>query len=155
MRLAIRQAGFTIIEVMLVTMIMGVLAALVLPSIRVEAVRVKMSEALLAFGGCRNMVTELYNSGGDWTGAGNWGCERTGGVTTYVDSITTEEDGTIKVSLRGFKDLRIDTHDLTLAPLDNTGSRAVEGSLVRRWRCGAVVDGTSVDSKYLPASCRG
>ena len=30
------QSGFTIIEVMLVTMIIGVLAALVLPSIRVE-----------------------------------------------------------------------------------------------------------------------
>jgi type IV pilus assembly protein PilA len=149
------QSGFTIIEVMLVTMIIGVLAALVLPSIRVETARVKMSDALVAIGACRTMITELYNSGSDSPGAGNWGCERTGGVTTYVDSITTEDDGLIKVSLRGFNDLRIDTHDLTMTPLDNTGSRAVDGSIVRRWRCGSVADGTTVPAKYLPSSCRG
>jgi type IV pilus assembly protein PilA len=151
------QSGFTIIEVMLVTMIIGVLAAMVLPSIRVETARVKMSEALLAFGTCRNMVTEMYNSGGDSPGAGNWGCESAVGtpVSVYVDSVTTEEDGMIKVSLRGFNDLRIDTHDLTLTPLDNTGTRAVPGVLVRRWRCGSVADGTTVPAKYLPGSCRG
>lgn len=152
-----KQSGFTIIEVMLVTMIIGVLAALVLPSIRVETARVKMSEALLAFGTCRNMVTEMYNSGGDPPGAGNWGCESVIGtpVSTYVDSVTTEDDGMIKVSLRGFNDLRIDTHDLTLTPLDNTGTRAVAGSIVRRWRCGSVADGTTVPAKYLPGTCRG
>jgi len=157
MRRTNRQAGFTIIEVMLVTMIIGVLAALVLPSIRVETARVKMSEALLAFGTCRNMVTELYNSGGDSPGAGSWGCESPAGVpvSVYVDSVRTEENGTIKVQLRGFNDLRIDVHDLTLAPLDNTGNLAVDGSIVRRWRCGSIIDGTDVPAKYLPGSCRG
>ena len=157
MRRTSRQAGFTIIEVMLVTMIIGILAALVLPSIRVETARVKMSEALLAFGTCRNMVSELYNSGGDSPGAGNWGCESVVGtpVSVYVDSVTTEDDGLIKVSLRGFNDLRIDFHDLTLTPLDNTGTRAVDGSIVRRWRCGSVADGTTVPPQYLPGTCRG
>lgn len=157
MRRTSRQAGFTIIEVMLVTMIIGILAALVLPSIRVETARVKMSEALLAFGTCRNMVTELYNSGSDSPGAGNWGCESAVGlpVSVYVDSVTTEDDGLIKVSLRGFNDLRIDFHDLTLTPLDNTGTRAVDGSIVRRWRCGSVADGTTVPPQYLPGTCRG
>jgi type IV pilus assembly protein PilA len=157
MRRTSRQAGFTIIEVMLVTMIIGVLAALVLPSIRVETARVKMSEALLAFGTCRNMVSELYNAGGDPPGAGNWGCESDVGtpVSVYVDSVTTEDDGLVKVSLRGFNDLRIDFHDLTLTPLDNTGTRAVAGSIVRRWRCGSVADGTTVPPQYLPGTCRG
>ncbi len=149
------ESGFTIIEVMLVTMIIGVLAALVLPSIRVETARVKMSDALVAVGACRTMITELYNSGSDAPGAGNWGCERTGGVSTYVDSITTDDNGLVKVSLRGFNDLRIDTHDLTMTPLDNTGSPAVDGSTVRRWRCGSVADGTTVPAKYLPGTCRG
>jgi type IV pilus assembly protein PilA len=157
MRGTSKQAGFTIIEVMLVTMIIGILAALVLPSIRVETARVKMSEALLAFGTCRNQITELYNSGGEPPGAGNWACESTIGqpVSTYVDSVTTTNEGIIKVSLRGFNDLRIDNHDLTLAPLDNTGNLAVEGSIVRRWRCGSIVDRTDVPPKYLPGTCRG
>lgn len=158
MRRTNKQAGFTIIEVMLVTMIIGVLAALILPSIRVNTVRIKMSEALFAFGTCRNMVSEIYNSGGDSPGAGNWGCESVLGtpVSVYVQSVVTEDDGMIKASLRGFNDLRIDTHDLTLAPLDNTGNRAVAGSIVRRWRCGSIADGTSTTLlPYLPSSCRG
>ena len=157
MKRTYNQGGFTIVEIMIVTMIIGVLAALVLPSIRVETARVKMSEALLAFGTCRNMVSELYNSGGESPGAGNWGCESVVGtpVSVYVDFVTTFDDGGIKVSLRGFNDPRIDTHDLTLTPLDNTGNRAVDGSVVRRWRCGSVADGTDVPPKYLPGTCRG
>jgi type IV pilus assembly protein PilA len=150
-----QQAGFTIVEVMIVTMIIGVLAALVLPSIRVSTARVKMSEAILALSTCKNVITELYNSGGDPPGAGNWSCEANG-VSVYVDSITTSEEGVIKASLRGFKDLRIDTHDLTLAPLDNTGNLpAGGGSTVRRWRCGSPIDGTNVFPQYLPGTCRG
>ena len=158
MRSTKNQAGFTIIEVMLVTMIMGVLAALVLPSIRVNTVRVKMSEALLSFGMCRNMVTEVYSSGGDPPDPGNWGCESTPGtpVSVYVDSIRTDEFGRIKASLRGFNDLRLDTHDLTLTPLDNTGNLPAGGGVaVRRWRCGSIADGTDVPSQFLPGTCRG
>jgi type IV pilus assembly protein PilA len=148
------QTGFTIVELMIVVMIIGVLAALVLPSMRSSAVRAKMSEAILSLATCKNQVTELYQSGGDPPGAGNWGCE-VSNVSTYVDSITTDDVGTIKASLRGFGDLRIDFHDITLAPLDNTGSPPVAGSLVRTWRCGNAVDGTSVPPQDLPGSCNG
>jgi type IV pilus assembly protein PilA len=62
----------------------------------------------------------------------------------------------IKVSLRGFSDLRIDTMDLTMMPLDNTGSPPIgAGSTVRTWRCGSAADGTQVPVQFLPASCRG
>lgn len=159
MRRTNKQAGFTIIEVMLVTMIIGVLAALVLPSIRVNTVRVKMSEVLLAFGTCRNMVSEIYVAGGESPGANSWGCESVAGVpvSVYVDSIRTEESGLIKAVLRGFNDLRIDNHDLTLMPLDNTGTPldGAGGVIVRRWRCGSIADGTDVPSQFLPGSCRG
>jgi len=140
---------------MIVVMIIGVLAALILPSMRSNAVRAKMSEALLALSSCKNQVSEVYLSGGDPPGAGNWGCESSA-VSTYVDTITTDDVGVIKASLRGFNDLRIDFHDLTLAPLDNTGSLPTGGgSPVRAWRCGNPGDGTSVPSQYLPGSCRG
>lgn len=136
-------------------MIIGVLAALILPSMRSNAVRAKMSEALLALATCKNQVTELYQSGGDPPGAGNWGCEASN-VSTYVDSISTDDVGVIKASLRGFGDLRIDFHDVTIAPLDNTGSLPTGGGVaLRTWRCGSPVDGTSVPPQYLPNSCRG
>jgi type IV pilus assembly protein PilA len=151
-----RQVGFTIVEVMIVIMIIGVLAGLVLPAVKANAVRARMSEAILALSSCKNAVTELYNSGGDPPGAGNWGCEASN-VSMYVDTIDTSPEGVIKASLRGFGDLRIDFHDLTLAPLDNTGSLPSPGGLVRTWRCGSPTDwtGTNVPSQYLPGSCRG
>ena len=150
-----RQAGFTIVELMIVVMIIGVLAALVLPGMRSSAIRAKVSEALLALSTCKNQVTELYLSGGDPPGAGNWGCEASN-VATYVDTITTDDIGVITASIRGTGDLRVDFHDITLAPLDNTGSLPTGGgSSVRQWRCGRASDGTSVPSQYLPNSCRG
>jgi type IV pilus assembly protein PilA len=152
------NAGFTILEVMGVIMIMGVLTALVLPTIRVNTVRAKMSEVIMAFAPCRNMITEVYLSGGDPPPNGEWGCEITTDASIYVDSITTHDFGMIKVSLRGFKDGRLDTKDVTLMPLDNTGTPpAGGGTPVRRWRCGSATDGTgtTVPLEYLPSSCRG
>jgi type IV pilus assembly protein PilA len=155
MRRTNRQAGFTIVELMIVIMIIGVLAALVLPSMRSNAARARMSEAILSLSTCKSAVTELYMSGGDPPGAGNWGCEASN-VSVYVDSITTSNEGVIRASLRGFNDLRIDFHDLTLAPLDNTGNLPTPGGLVRSWRCGSPVDTTMpVPAQYLPGSCRG
>jgi len=148
--------GFTIIEVMIVVTIISVLASIVMPFIRVNTIRVKMSEAILAFGTCRNMVTEMYQAGGDIPDEGAWGCEITKDASRYVDSVQTKDPGKIVVSLRGFNDGRIDFNDLTLMPLDNTGNPpSGNGAPIRRWRCGAAADGTNVPPQYLPTSCRG
>jgi len=156
MRRTKNQAGFTILELMGVIMIMGVLTALVLPTVRVNAVRAKMSEAIMAFGPCRNMITEVYLSGGSSPGPGQWGCEIDKDASQYVDSVTTTVEGKIRVTLQGFNDGRLNTKDLTLTPLDNTGTPmdGTEGT-VRSWRCGSALDGTDVPPQYLPSSCRG
>ena len=153
------QAGFTIIEIMIVVMIIGVLAAIVLPTIRSYTVRAKMSEALLAFSTCKDMVSELYQSFGDPPAPGNWGCEGTD-VSRYVSSVNTTGFGTITVTLRGFNDGRLDTFTITLAPLDSSGNPPTgPGFIVRTWRCGSLVDGTDIlpqyIPQYLPNSCRG
>ena len=157
MRKRTGQAGFTIIEVMIVVTVIGVLAAIVLPTYRVNTVRAKVSEALLAFGPCKNVVSEIYISGGDPPGAGNWGCENAGPVSTYVNSITTSDEGIIRIELLG--DPRIVNLDVALAPLDETGNYPSGGNAVKSWRCGNPADLLSptyaVDPKYLPNSCRG
>src|SRR3989442_14309739 len=81
---------------MIVTMVIGVLAAVALPNFRINSVRAKMSEALIALSACRNMISEVYISAADPPGAGNWGCEVVTVASTYVDSITTTEPGTVK-----------------------------------------------------------
>ena len=154
-----RQAGFTIVELMIVVMIVGVLAAIVLPSVRGYSVRAKMSEALLALATCKSAVTEMYQSLADPPGADNWGCEASN-VSLYVSEVHTTDFGTIRVVLRGFNDGRLDAHEITMAPLDGSGSLPTgSGFIVRTWRCGSVVDGTDIlpqyIPQYLPSGCRG
>jgi len=149
------QGGFTFVELMIVITIVAILAAIVLPAIKSNAVRARMSEAILAFGPCRAAVTEVYGAAADSPGAGNWGCEATD-ASTYVFNVSTDPLGIITISLRGFNDLRIDNHDLTLAPLDNTGNLpSGNGAPIARWRCGSPVDGTDVPPQFLPSTCSG
>jgi type IV pilus assembly protein PilA len=151
------QGGFTIIEIMLVVAIIGILAAVVLPNARQYAIRAKMSEAMLATGHCHATITEFYLSADSPPVTDNsFGCESSGPVSLYVDSVHTTVNGVITVSLTGFHDLRIDTHDVTLAPLDFQGNHAIAGqSRITQWRCGSPLDGTTVPSLYLPGSCKG
>jgi prepilin-type N-terminal cleavage/methylation domain-containing protein len=151
-----RQAGFTIVEVISVVMIIGVLAALVLPSIKANTVRVKMSEAILAFAPCRLAVSEIYQGGGDPPADGVWGCEIDANASQYVDSVKVDEFGKITITLRAALDARVNTLDLTLQPIDNTGSPASgNGAPLRSWRCGSALDQSQVPIQFLPSTCRG
>jgi len=153
------QIGYTIIELMIVVMIIGVLAAIVLPNIRSYAVRAKMSEAILAFSPCKDAVQEAYQSQGGLPDAGSWGCEGSN-VSQYVAAVDTTTFGTIMVTLHGFNDGRLDSHVITLAPLDGSGNLPTGPDfIVRAWRCGSPADGTDLLPQYipiyLPAGCRG
>jgi type IV pilus assembly protein PilA len=150
-----KQGGFTIIELMIVMMIIGILAAIVLPNIRAYSTRARMSEAILALDRCKGVVTELYQSLGDPPADGEWGCEAND-VSQYVSLVTTKNFGTIIAVLRGFNDGRLDSHQISLTPLDNTGSPPTGSDFtIMRWRCGGIPDGTDVLAKYLPNTCRG
>ena len=151
------QRGFTIIEVLIVVVIMGVLVSLVAPTLRVNAARAKMSEVLGMFGKCRNWITEVYLYETDLPIANEWGCESTPGtpVSKYVDSIHTSLDGIIIATVAGTGDLRMDWHTITLAPLDSSGNLMSDTGRVVRWRCGNTADGTDVPPNVLPSSCNG
>lgn len=157
MRRQFRQAGFTLIELMIVVAIVGILAAIVLPTFRLDTMRAKVSEAVLAFAPCKNMVTETMMGGGSPPDPGDpWGCEVATPTSHVSDVSVTVPEGIIKITLGGFNDLRLDTYTITLAPLTSSGVYiAGAGDEIKSWRCGSTADGTDLDLKYLPNSCRG
>jgi type IV pilus assembly protein PilA len=161
MQITHSQRGFTIIEVMIVTMVIGVLAATVLPAIRQYTIRAKVSEVMLAFSQCVTGVSEAFQSSESSPGANKFGCEfestdENVKSSQYVWSITTKDDGTIIATLLGFNDLRVDRETVTMAPLDFQGNHGTVGeSRITRWRCGSPLDGTTLSTAYLPGSCKG
>jgi type IV pilus assembly protein PilA len=153
------QQGFTLIELMIVVAIIGILAAVALPAYQDYTIRAKMSEIILAMSACRTSITEVYQSGGTAPAANNWGCE--GGVATkYVAGIATNTNGVVTATVQGISP-SVDTSVVTLAPLVSNGgtitvaNSATMGIGLYGWRCGSSTDGTSVNQKYLPGSCRG
>ena len=152
------QRGFTLPELLIVAGVIGILAALVMPSIRGYNARAKVSEAMLMIFQCRNQVSEVYASGADIPAPNSWGCEADK-PSRYVDSLYTKDDGIIVVRLGNeIGDLRLSLHEITLAPLNGSGNLMSEpdlGTPIRRWRCGAATDGTDIKIDYLPSSCRG
>jgi type IV pilus assembly protein PilA len=150
------QGGFTIIEIMIVVVIIGVLATVAVRAANEYSARAKLAEAILALTNCRTLIAEVYLSADALPTAGNWGCEVASGHSKYVDTIDTTDEGIIKVGIRGTGDLRLDFHTITMAPLDATNAlMSGPGVRVSRWRCGASVDGTDISVDRLPSTCRG
>ena len=156
--MARRESGFTLIELMIVVAIIGILASVAMPQFRDYAARAKVSEALVQLTNCRNIIQEVYLSGGSLPGIGNWGCEAEN-PSKFVERITTTENGIAVVTLGGqIGDLRLSQKDITMAPMNSAGAVMTDidvGTPVRRWRCGAPGDGTDLSSNFLPSSCRG
>jgi type IV pilus assembly protein PilA len=156
--MARRESGFTLIELMITVAIIGILASIAMPAFRDYAARAKVTEALVQLTNCRNIIQEVYISGGSLPGIGNWGCEAEN-PSKFVERITTTENGIALVTLGGqISDLRLSQKDVSLAPMNAAGAVMTDidvGSPVRRWRCGSPTDGTDLNHNFLPSSCRG
>ncbi len=152
------QAGFTLPELLIVVAIIGVLAALLMPSIRGYQARAKVSEAMLMLNQCRNQISENYASGSELPLDNNYGCEAVR-PSRFVQEIGTTSDGIIKLQLGNeIGDLRLSLAYITLAPLNGNGLPMTDldlGTPIRRWRCGATSDGTDLRVDFLPSTCRG
>ena len=153
------QAGFTLIELMIVVAIIGILAAVALPAYQDYTVRAKVSEIVLAASSCRTGISEAVQSanGIDISAVLPGAC--TTQVSKFVTSIAANANGVIKVvgNQANLTQLLVTTNSIELTPMvagvalvgTTDGGKVIEG-----WKCGPAA-ANGMLPKFLPSSCRG
>lgn len=145
--LMIKNAGFTLIELMIVVAIIGILAALAIPSYQGYIVKTQMNRAVGELSAYKAPFEERAGSGGNVTNNDigyNPSNLTTGNQATNIGLLNADGSGQLEVTLGG------NAHPY-LTGLVLRFDRDTAG----KWEC--VVDTTAVAStwkpSYLPAGC--
>jgi type IV pilus assembly protein PilA len=155
------QRGFTLIELMIVVAIIGILAALALPAYNTYSTHSKVAEVVLAAGGCRTTVAEMYQTA--TSAPTTWGCEAgsaTSAVSKYVQTVAVSADGVITVTTPNVLAVPAEIRDtaVDLVPLLADGTTPMTmaanlGTPVGVFRC-TTNPVKPLPPKFLPSSCR-
>ena len=139
-----KQPGFTLIELMIVVAIIGILAAIAIPTYQRYVIRSQVAEGLNLSSGAQVSVGEYIMENGEWPADNGeaglpLGIEITG---EYTEQVTVEDN--VIVILYGINaHADIDGYTVKLTAVDNEGSVS--------WSCAS---GGTIEPRHLPDACR-
>lgn len=140
-----RQAGFTLIELMIVVAIIGILAAIAIPAYQDYTVRAKMTEALNFAAAAKTSVAEHFISEGEAPADNSAaGLAAASDLTTNIVESVTVANGVITIAVQNTGSDAMDAQNIVLSP-------TYDEEVGVTWACS-----TSDASvyKYVPANCR-
>lgn len=150
-----RQRGFTLVELIVTVMIVGVLASIALAQYRDYTRRATISELVIAVSKCKNTVSENYLVLDRSPDPGTWGCESSTPISYYGGAVQTNSDGAIRIAIANL-DRLVNGQYVYLVPVKSDGATPMVtpndlGRDVRHWACGS--DWQPVRNA-LPGNCR-
>ena len=155
-----KQQGFTLIELMIVVAIIGILAAVAIPSYNDYTARAQVTEAVNLVGGLKTCMAEGMQDKSEFPSLTNCGEDGAAGKGKYLNAITcTNCDSTSAVVLIGtFKTVGV-SNQITAGG----NAYAVASADGVSWFCGeALAAGTdagnvaanTLPEKLLPGACK-
>ena len=154
MKMQQKQQGFTLIELMIVVAIIGILAAVAIPSYRDYTARAQMTEAISLLTGFKTGLAEFHQSEGSFDQTPplkitTFGTTITGRYVSRLELTGVVGDNTIEIAA-------------TMKPATSGVAADVAGKQLRlkttdggrNWRCRSD-SGLKVQDRHLPSSCRG
>ncbi len=149
------QQGFTLIELMIVVAIIGILAAVAIPSYQDYTARAQVSEGMSLTSAFKTTLAEYYSDKGDFTGLSN-DITNLGGTTTgkYVATVALADATTNSIAVVAtFKGSGV------AAQIQNStfSVETLDGGL--QWTCGdlttlATTTANPVATKLVPGACK-
>ena len=147
-----KQIGFTLVELMIVVAIIGILAAVAIPSYQDYTARAQVSEAVQISSSFRNGLAEYYQNTALWpmniTAVGS----TTSGTYTASTVISTGAGttGTIVVTST--------LKNSGVSPQITSGTFAISSADGgETWQCGQLGDAaasTTLEAKFIPGACK-